>query len=78
MEAGAASELLALADYGGVELAPEQRLLTPFQRMVVLLEAQRQQEEMEADLGNQVPNSAHQPGGGSMKGDTVTYVNENT
>lgn len=81
MEAGAASELLVLSDQAGIRLAPEQRLLTPFQRMVLLLEMQRQQEEADNqnNLGSRTPNSAHQSGGGSMGnigGETVTYTNE--
>lgn len=77
MEAGAASEIIALSKRGGISLAPEQRLLTPFQRMVVVLEAKRQNEEMEKEMDDQQLNSARQPRGGSMGGETVTYVNEN-
>lgn len=76
MEAGAASEIVALSKRGGISLAPEQRLLTPFQRMVVVLETKRQNEEMQEQMDDQQLNSARQPRGGSMSGDTVTYVNE--
>lgn len=82
MAGGGASEILALEEFGGGSLAPEQRLLTPFQRFVILLEAERQQEEAQKqqELGNRQPNSAHgmMTGAGSSKiqGETVEYVNE--
>lgn len=77
MEAGAASELVALADSGAVNLAPEQRLMTPYQRMVILLETKRQHEKAQEESGQPRMNSARHPSGGTMGGETVTYVNKN-
>lgn len=79
MEEGAASNVVALADFAGVPLVAEQKDLTPLQRMVLLKEGERQMEEAEKDShggGGQIPNSHHHPGGGAMSGETVTYVNQ--
>lgn len=80
MEAGAASTVLAIAEHGGVPLAETQKDLTPLQRMVILKEAQRQQEEAEQQRNNQTPGSGIKNNavgaGNAVQGDTVTYVNE--
>lgn len=86
VEAGAASSILAIADYAGVGLAETQAELTPLQRMVITMEAERQHEEAEqatqggasgAGQNTQVMNSKVHSGGGTA-GDTVTYINEAT
>lgn len=84
MEAGGASAILAITEYGGVPLAKTQKELTPLQRMVIQLEAERQHEEAEKGSGGpsgasggtgQVMNSRSLPGGGGS-GETITYVND--
>lgn len=78
VEAGAASGVLALTE-AGIPLAPTQADLTPFQRMVLLKEMERQHDEAESDGGG-VPagagpvNSMKAPHGGG-RGETVTYTN---
>lgn len=83
MEHGAASSILALNEHAGVPLAHEQKELTPFQRMVVQLEAKRQhdkaQEEQNQPGGASAPtrNTKAMPNSNSaLQGETVTYVNE--
>lgn len=91
MADGAASQVLAISDKGGVPLAQEQKELTPLQRMVITKELQRQSEEIEEkqqgagghhSAGGQTLNSkapgtpARNPGG--MQGETVEFVNEST
>lgn len=81
---GAASNVIALADFAGIGLEPTQRDLTPLQRMVLQKEAKRQMDEAQREsgggpgAGQQIPNSHYQPGGGSISGETVTYVNSST
>lgn len=78
MEAGAASGVLALSSEAGIPLAPTQADLTPFQRMVLLKEIERQHEQANADQGQgHTPgavNSMKAPRGGG-RGETVTYTN---
>lgn len=84
MEAGGASALLAVNDKAGVPLAQEQKELTPFQRMVIVKAAQKEQEEIEkqksgtSGRGGAGPstNPAGMPGGGTHQGQTIRYVNE--
>lgn len=87
VEEGAASSILAIADYADIPLAETQKELTPLQRMVITLEAKRQHEEAEEQGGQaggaqgvgtnpQMMNSRAQPGGGTISGDTTTYINE--
>lgn len=90
MEEGGASSVLAIADYADIPLAETQKELTPFQRMVITLEAKRQQDEAQeenpqaaggagrtAQTSNpQIMNSRAQPGGGTKSGETTTYINE--
>lgn len=83
MEAGGASSLVAISDQAGVPLAETQKELTPFQRMVLEFEMMRQQEEIENEhqtpsAGSAGPrtNPAAMSGGGTISGDTITYVNE--
>lgn len=82
MEVGAASTVLAIAEHGGVPLAKTQKDLTPLQRMVILKEAERQQEEAEQQQGGQTPGSGIKNNavgaGNAVQGDTTTYVNEGT
>ncbi|QRV15022.1 hypothetical protein JMJ58_19260 [Haloterrigena salifodinae] len=80
MEAGAASGVLALSSEAGIPLAPTQADLTPFQRMVLLKEIERQHEEAnEQDGAGQVDtgpvNQMKAPRGGG-RGETVVYTNE--
>lgn len=80
MEAGGASEVLALLK-AGIPLVESQADLTPFQRMILLQEIERQEQlKAEAMEGKGAPggpgvNSMRQPRGGG-RGETVTYVNE--
>lgn len=71
--------MLALSSEAGIPLAPTQADLTPFQRMVLIKELERQQEEADQqDQAGSMPgraNRMHQPHGGGQ-GETVTYVNE--
>lgn len=89
VEEGAASSVLAIADYADIPLAETQKELTPLQRMVITLEAQRQHEEAQeagpqsaggghtnAGTNQQIMNSRAQPGGGTISGNTTTYINE--
>jgi len=86
VEDGGASSVLAIADYADIPLAETQKELTPLQRMVITLEAKRQHEEAQEEHGGthshgsggspQVMNSRAQPGGGTVSGDTTTYINE--
>lgn len=77
MELGGASEVVALLD-AGIPLVDSQEDLTPFQRMAILQELERQQQQTETGQpggpGGQV-NTLRQPRGGG-RGETVTYVNE--
>ena len=76
VEAGGASEIIALLD-AGVPLVETQKDLTPFQRTVLLKELQRQQEDQPNSSGSapgQV-NQLRQPRGGGG-GETVTYTND--
>jgi hypothetical protein len=54
--------------------------MTPFQRMVVIMEAERQHEEAEKQSGSQQGgrrmNSHAHAGGKTVSGDTTTYINE--
>lgn len=81
MEAGAASAVLALSEQAGVPLAETQKKLTPFQRMVLLKEMERQQEEARNQNNTtSSPSGGLNPsgmsGGGRISGETVKYVNE--
>lgn len=65
----------------GIPLAESQGDLTPFQRMVLMLEMKRQQEDAkDGNHGsggyNGVQNS-HPGAGQKMQGETVKYVNDN-
>lgn len=78
MERGGASKIVALLD-AGVPLVESQKDLTPFQRMFLLKELQRQSEEAQqaGGGGNAAPgqvNQLRQPRGGG--GETVTYIND--
>lgn len=80
VEAGAASNIVALLD-AGVPLVESQKDLTPFQRMVLLKELERQkaesQQQQSGSSGQSSPgqvNQLRQPRGGS--GETVTYTND--
>lgn len=83
VESGAAASVLAVSDYGGVPLAQEQKELTPLQRLVILKEAERQQEEAEREAQQQqgqtaIPNSAASGSPmGNASGETIEFVNEN-
>ncbi|WP_211608537.1 hypothetical protein [Haloferax larsenii] len=71
---------MALSSELGIPLAPSQADLTPFQRMVLLKELERQQAESDngQGLGGAAPgpvNTAKTPYGGG-RGETVTYTNE--
>ncbi|OYR54912.1 hypothetical protein DJ70_12850 [Halorubrum halodurans] len=75
MEAGEASKVVALLD-AGVPLVESQKDLTPFQRMVLLKELERQEQASQSGQ-TQRPgqvNQLRQPRGGG--GETVTYVND--
>jgi hypothetical protein len=85
VEAGGASALLAVNEKAGVPLAQEQKELTPFQRIVIVKAAQKEQEEIEKQRSgssgtrtSSTPsaNPAGMPGGGTKTGQTVRYVNE--
>lgn len=76
MEHGEASNIVALLD-AGVPLVESQKDLTPFQRMVLLKELERQEREAQSGQQGASPghaNKLHQPGGG--RGETVTYTND--
>lgn len=77
VEAGAASAVLTLSSEAGIPLAPTQADLTPFQRLVLLKELERQQPDTQngASTPGQV-NRLRQPRGGGLGGETVTYTNE--
>lgn len=75
VDSGAASSLLAVAEYGNVPLAPSQRELTPLQRLVIQLEAKRQHDEASSGDTPPVQNSMAKPGA-TMQGETIEYVNE--
>jgi hypothetical protein len=79
VEAGGASEVVALLD-AGIPLVESQADLTPFQRMCILKELERQQAQaQQGGPGGAAPagtvNELRQPRGGG-RGETVTYVNE--
>jgi len=84
VEAGGASQILAIADQGGVPLVQEQRFLTPFQRMVITLGIEKAQEEGgrkggSARNGGMTKNSMARSRGSPMDratGETVQYVNK--
>lgn len=79
VEAGEASKVVALLD-AGVPLVDSQKDLTPFQRMVLLKELERQEAERPSQPGQGQPsapgqvNQLRQPRGGG--GETVTYTND--
>jgi hypothetical protein len=87
VEAGGASSVLAIADSAGVPLEQTQKELTPLQRMVITLGAEKMQEEAQneqgsgprtggnAQVGNSLAGGAGS-GAGSIQGETVEYVNE--
>ncbi len=80
MEAGAASGVVALSSELGIPLARTQADLTPFQRMVLLKEMERQHSEAQEQEGagqvNTGPvNQMKAPHGGG-RGETVVYTNE--
>lgn len=78
MEAGAASGVVALSSDLGIPLVSSQAQLTPFQRMVLLQELERQHEEAQQDHDGAAPgpvNSMKAPNAGG-RGETVTYTNE--
>lgn len=75
VEAGEASKIVALME-AGVPLVESQKDLTPFQRMILLKELERQEEASQSGQAHspgQV-NQLRQPRGGG--GETVTYVND--
>lgn len=75
VEAGGASNVVALLD-AGIPLVESQQELTPFQRMFLLKELERQEEASQSGQTSspgQV-NQLRQPRGGG--GETVTYVND--
>lgn len=85
MEAGEASKIVELSK-AGVPLAETQADLTPFQRMVMLQEIERQNQK-EKEQAEQAQNGGHSRSGGAGQvnslrqpnggqGETVTYVNE--
>ena len=82
VEAGAASAVLAISEQAGIPLAPTQADLTPFQRMVLTQEIERQHQESQTGQGTSLPggnsfgnvNSQRQPLGGGRR-ETVTYTN---
>lgn len=76
MEAGAASGVVALSKEAGIPLVQTQADLTPFQRMVLLQELERQHDEANAESGGPpgAVNTAKAPNGGG-RGETVTYTN---
>lgn len=82
MEGGGASQVLALSEYADIPLAKTQADLTPLQRMVILKEVERQQEEADNKNphggGSKPMMNSHPAAGGvgGMTGETVEYVNE--
>jgi hypothetical protein len=86
VEQGAASQIVGIANQAGVPLADTQQELTPFQRLVIVKELERQQEESQSNQrGGGRPGpiknskaSSHGGGMGSMQGETIKYVNEST
>jgi len=80
VEAGAASAVVAISKEAGIPLAPSQADLTPFQRMVLIKELERQHEEAQdngAGAGSSPSpvNQMRSPGGGG-NGETTVYTND--
>lgn len=77
VEAGEASKVVALMD-AGVPLVESQKDLTPYQRMVLLKELERQEAQRPSQPGGAASpgqmNQLRQPRGGG--GETVTYTND--
>lgn len=90
VNSGAASAIVTLSEKGNVPLAPAQKKLTPFQRMVLTKEFKRRQDEIEEErekarsgtggIRNSHSKAPQSPGGpiGDTQGETVEYVNEGT
>lgn len=84
MEAGGASQILAIAEQAGIPLVQEQRYLTPFQRMVLTMGMEKAQEDAKKNwgatgTGGMTKNSMARSRGGAMgsaTGETVQYVNK--
>lgn len=74
LEEGLGSEVLALSDRAGVPLAETQKEMTPLQRMVILKELERQQDESQS--GGMPAKNSHPGAGRSVQGNTTTYVND--
>jgi hypothetical protein len=90
VELGGASEIVSLLD-AGVPLVESQAELTPFQRICILKELERREEQKQAQMNGHgsagagagashgAVNRLRQPNaGGGMGGETITYVNEGT
>jgi hypothetical protein len=87
VEQGAASQIVGIANQAGVPLADTQKELTPFQRLVIVKELERQHEESQSNqrgggrpgpIKNSKASSRGGGGMGSMQGETIKYVNEST
>jgi hypothetical protein len=91
VEQGGASQILAIADQAGIPLVSEQAELTPFQRIFILKEVQRQQEKAEQGgghgghghgaggnqrLNSKAPGTPSHGGGNTIQGETVEIINE--
>ena len=85
MEQGEASNILAISKQAGIPLAETQKELTPFQRQVLVLSIQKQNEKIEEQRGQQTgagpqgPRNTQHPSmqqGGASSGESVTFINE--